>query len=81
MIRADFDGSIVMGSVDVCMICVGPVTGDECTDGWVRLNPFLEECNQKFEGEPIKALRCGSVGIVEDMVAAIADVIGLGDRC
>ena len=44
-----------MASARVWMVCVGPVVGDEYVEGWVRSKPFLVECDQKFEGEPIKA--------------------------
>jgi hypothetical protein len=54
---------------------VGPEIGDECEDGWVRSNPFLEECDQKFEGEPIKAFRCVLSGIVDDMVVRTTNVL------
>jgi hypothetical protein len=78
MIRADLDGSIVMGSVDVWMVCVGPGIGDKCEEGCVRSKPFLEECNQKFEEEPIKAFRCVLSGIV-DMVVRTAGMLGSSD--
>jgi hypothetical protein len=76
MTRADWEGSMVMGSVDVWTVCVGPALGDECVDGWVRVKPFLEECDQKFEGEPIKAFRWALRGIVEDIDASV-DVLAI----
>jgi hypothetical protein len=52
------------------MVCLGPGDGIECVDGCVRSKPDCDECAQKFEGEPIKALRWGFRGIVEDMAAS-----------
>jgi hypothetical protein len=71
MTRADFEGSIVMGSVYVWMVCVGPGFGDEYVEGWVRSKPVFEECDQKFEDDPIKAFRWALRGIVEDMAAKV----------
>lgn len=76
-IRADFKGEIVIGVVVVCRVILSsadrvedPVFGE---DRRVRSKPVCEECSQKFGLEPIMALRCGSVGNVEDESMAMID--------
>jgi hypothetical protein len=60
--RADFEGAIVMGLWDVCMVTFGSEVVVVGVHGWVRSKPWWEEWSQKFEGEPIMALRWGVVG-------------------
>lgn len=65
--RADFAGDIVMDDVVVDMVAFGPGEGAEGDDGCVRSNPSREEWSQKLEGVPMRALRGGFAGIVDDM--------------
>ena len=51
------------------MVCFGPDNGSECVEGCVRSKPDCDECAQKFEAEPIKALRW-DLRTVEDMTAS-----------
>jgi hypothetical protein len=66
--RADLEGSTVIGVVGVRTVSFGTEMGIEGVGGWVRSKPVEVECNQKFEGEPMRALRWGWEGMVEDIV-------------
>jgi hypothetical protein len=74
MTRADLEGSTLIGDVVVFMDTVGPGTGSEGVGGCVRSKPCWEECSQKFEGDPMMALRCGPAGRVEDMFKVLGMV-------
>lgn len=84
---ADFAGSMVVGAVVVCRVILGsvgeapegaerplaaPLAEEEGRD---RSKPVWEEWSQKFVLVPMKALRCGSDGMVE--VEAILLFAGL----
>lgn len=57
-----------MGLVVVWIVTLGPEVGSAGDDGCVRSNPVCEECSQKFDGEPMTALRCCSAGAVDAML-------------
>jgi hypothetical protein len=68
MTRADLLGEMVIGVCVVCMVSLGPGTVSDGEEGWVRSKPVSVEWSQKFEGEPMRALRWGSEGRVEDIL-------------
>jgi hypothetical protein len=69
MTRADLLGETVMGVLVVWIVTLGPGAVSDGEEGWVRSKPVCEEWSQKFDEEPMRALRCGFVGSVEDMLA------------
>jgi hypothetical protein len=73
--NADFEGAMVMGEVVVSIVKRGPGEGVEWCEGWVRSKPVREECSQKFDFEPMRALRCGSEGMVEFEAMAVVDQV------
>ena len=75
--RADFAGEIVISDVVVGIVTFGPVLGVLGSEGCVRSKPVCEECSQKFEGVPIRALRWGLVGMLDAILEA-AVVVGDG---
>jgi hypothetical protein len=68
MTRADLLEETVMGVLVVWMVTLGPGAVSDSEEGCVRSKPVCEEWSQKFDEEPMRALRCGSVGSVEDML-------------
>lgn len=60
---------MVMGEVVVVSVSRGFGEEEEGEEGWVRSKPVCVECSQKFDFEPMRALRWGSGGMVEDMAA------------
>ena len=59
MTSADLAGSIAIGDVVVEIVRRSLIWGLDGVGGCVRSKPVLEECSQKFEGEPIVAFLCG----------------------
>jgi hypothetical protein len=66
--RADLLGDMVIGVLVVCMVILRPSVDSDGEEGCVRSKPVCEEWSQKFDADPMRALRCGSVGRVEDML-------------
>lgn len=54
---ADLVEEMVMGEVVVDSVTFGSVHGEDGEEGWVRSKPVREECNQKLDCVPIRALR------------------------
>jgi hypothetical protein len=68
MIRADLLGDMVIGVLVVSMVTRGPEAGSGGDEECVRSKPVCEEWSQKFDADPMIALRWGSVGRVEDIL-------------
>lgn len=65
------------------MVTLGPVVGSDGDDGCVRSNPVCEEWSQKLDGEPMTALRCCSVELVDAILVAATgyERYLVGDTC
>lgn len=60
-------GDMVIGVLVVCMVTLCPGADSDGDEGCVRSKPVCDEWSQKFDADPMRALRCESVEGAKDI--------------